>query len=185
LDEGEKIIRNCIDKIARYDNLFQDARKLSSYLAKADNFIILGKGINYSVAMETERMFDIYTNVPARAYESGEFKHGPLTMIKDRGDQFDKRHIVIAIAPHDETYSSIKNTIEQIKTRDGEVIELTNIDDERLIGKIINRIKLKRKNKEDNNLKMPTLDFYENAEIILLQNLVIGAAKSKNIFLLG
>ncbi len=173
LDEGEETIRNCIDKMSRYETRFQDIKKLSSYLANADNIIILGKGINYSVAMEAERMFDIYTDISARAYESGEFKHGPLTMIKNRGDQFDINNIVIAIAPHDETYPSIKNTIEQIKTREGNVIELTNLDDE----ESIDRIKLKGENKEDNDLKMPTLDFYENAEIILLQNLVVGVAE--------
>ena len=173
LDEGEETIRNCIDKMSRYEIPYQDVQRLSSYLANADNIIILGKGINHSVAREAERMFDIYTDIPADVYVSGEFKHGPLTMIKNRGDQFDINNVVIAIAPHDETYRSIKNTIDQIKTRKGKVIELTNLDDEELKDTIESGI-----DKSGYYLKMPTLDFYENLEIILLQNLVVGVANT-------
>ena len=180
LDDGENIIKTAIEKIPhyRYDSPFQDYDDLTTYLSQTDQIILLGEGINYSVAREAALKFEEITNISAKAFECGEFKHGPLTMIVDRGDQFDKKKIVIAIAPHDNTYSSTQNIIQQIRAHGGRVIELTNFDDEQLDKE--QKIQLITADSEY-YLKMPNLEIYENAEIMALQYLIHNTADFMNI----
>ena len=180
LDDGENIIKTAIEKIPhyRYDSPFQDYDDLTTYLSQTDQIILLGEGINYSVAREAALKFEEITNISAKAFECGEFKHGPLTMIVDRGDQFDKKKIVIAIAPHDNTYSSTQNIIQQIRAHGGRVIELTNFDDEQLDKE--QKIQLITADSEY-YLKMPNLEIYENTEIMALQYLIHNTADFMNI----
>ena len=180
LDDGENIIKTAIEKIPhyRYDSPFQDYDDLTTYLSQTDQIILLGEGINYSVAREAALKFEEITNISAKAFECGEFKHGPLTMIVDRGDQFDKKKIVIAITPHDNTYSSTQNIIQQIRAHGGRVIELTNFDDEQLDKE--QKIQLITADSEY-YLKMPNLEIYENAEIMALQYLIHNTADFMNI----
>ena len=180
LDDGENIIKTAIEKIPhyRYDSPFQDYDDLTTYLSQTDQIILLGEGINYSVAREAALKFEEITNISAKAFECGEFKHGPLTIIEDRGDQFDKKKIVIAIAPHDNTYPSTQNIIQQIRAHGGRVIELTNFDDEQLDKE--QKIQLITADSEY-YLKMPNLEIYENAEIMALQYLIHNTADFMNI----
>ena len=178
LDEGEKIIRECIDKISKYSYMFRHVEGFSSGLVNADNIIVLGEGIHYSVARETALKIEELTRIPAKAYESGEFKHGPLTMVGDRGDQYDRNTIIVAISPQDNTYQSIQNTINEIRSHGGNVFELTNADDKKADDIMNTSIGHKR----GDYLKIPTLPFYENAEIIKFQLSAIDAANSMNIY---
>ena len=177
MDEGEKIIRDCVDKISKHEILFSDARDLASQIVNAHNIIIIGEGINYYVAREIGLKLEELTWIPAEAYETEEFNQRVLARIKDRKDRFYGDEIIIALSPHDETYSSMQNTIEQIKSSGKQIIELTSIDDEELK----NRIEFGN-NKFDYKLKIPTLPFYENAAIISLQHMIIEAANFRNIW---
>ena len=175
LDEGEKIIRECIDKISEHKYMFQQADYFASNLASADNIIILGEGIHYSIAREAALKFEELTRIPTKAYESGEIKHGPLAMIGDRGDQFDRNMIVIAISPQDDTYESTQNAIRQIRSHGGRVFELTDADDGQA-DNIMNCICPE----SGDSLEIPTLLYYENAETIYFQHLAHDVAKLRH-----
>jgi len=86
----------------------------------AQNFIFLGRGFNFPVALEGAMKCKEVAYIHAEGYPAAEMKHGPIALI----DQFMP---VVVIAPKaDPTYEKIKANIEEVKTRSGSVISITD-----------------------------------------------------------
>merc|ERR1712178_293024 len=85
----------------------------------ANNFIFLGRGFNFPIALEGAMKCKEIAYIHAEGYPAAEMKHGPIALI----DQFMP---VVCIAPRsDPTYEKIKANIEEVKTRSGSVIAIT------------------------------------------------------------
>jgi glucosamine--fructose-6-phosphate aminotransferase (isomerizing) len=99
--------------------------KLAQEFQDRKNFIVLGRGIQYPVAMEGALKLKELSYAHAEGYPSGEMKHGPIALI-------DRDMPVIALCPRDSLRDKMMNNIEQVKARDGTVIAIATEGDREL-----------------------------------------------------
>ena len=86
---------------------------------QSDNFLYLGRGMNFPVALEGALKLKEISYIHAEGYPAAEMKHGPIALI-------DENMPVVFIAPNDETYSKVLSNIQEVKARNGVVIALTD-----------------------------------------------------------
>ncbi len=98
---------------------------LAQRFKEKKNFIFLGRGINYPVALEGALKLKEISYLHAAGYPAGELKHGPIALI-------DKETPVIAIATKSAVYEKMLNNLEEVKTREGIIISVANEGDERV-----------------------------------------------------
>jgi glucosamine--fructose-6-phosphate aminotransferase (isomerizing) len=92
------------------------------------DFLYLGRGINYPIALEGALKLKEISYIHAEGYPAGEMKHGPIALI-------DEEMPVVAIAPHDHVFEKMLSNIEEVKARSGIVIALTDEDDGEIAAK--------------------------------------------------
>jgi glucosamine--fructose-6-phosphate aminotransferase (isomerizing) len=95
---------------------------LANHFFKASNFLFLGRGINYPVALEGALKLKEISYIHAEGYPAGEMKHGPIALI-------DETMPVVAIATKDALYEKMISQIQQAKARGGTVIALATEGD--------------------------------------------------------
>ena len=83
------------------------------------DFLYLGRGINYPIALEGALKLKEISYIHAEGYPAGEMKHGPIALI-------DEKMPVVTIAPHDHVFEKMAGNIQEAKARGGSVIALTN-----------------------------------------------------------
>jgi glucosamine--fructose-6-phosphate aminotransferase (isomerizing) len=105
-----------------------DYEVLANEYFKRENFLYLGRGINYPIALEGALKLKEISYIHAEGYPAGEMKHGPIALI-------DERMPVVAIAVKDKVYEKMINNIEQVKARGGTVIALATEGDEDIARK--------------------------------------------------
>ena len=120
------------DKISRV--LEQDARiaDFAKTFTYAQNFIYLGRGYNYPVAMEGALKLKEISYIHAEGYPAAEMKHGPIALISQEMP-------VVVVAPRCGTYEKVVSNIQEIKARKGRVIAVVTEGDE-LVSKIADYI---------------------------------------------
>jgi glucosamine--fructose-6-phosphate aminotransferase (isomerizing) len=96
--------------------------ELSQHFFKATDFLFLGRGINYPVALEGALKLKEISYIHAEGYPAGEMKHGPIALI-------DETMPVVAIATKDALYEKMVSQIQQAKARGGTVIALATEGD--------------------------------------------------------
>ena len=89
------------------------------------DFLYLGRGINYPIALEGALKLKEISYIHAEGYPAGEMKHGPIALI-------DGRMPVVAIAPHDSVFDKMIGNMQEAKARGGSVIALTTTGDKTL-----------------------------------------------------
>ncbi len=99
--------------------------ELAAGYFKRENFLYLGRGVNYPIALEGALKLKEISYIHAEGYPAGEMKHGPIALI-------DERMPVVAIALQDHVYDKMVANIEQVKARGGTVIALVSPGDESL-----------------------------------------------------
>jgi glucosamine--fructose-6-phosphate aminotransferase (isomerizing) len=92
---------------------------LSKRYMTARDFLYLGRGVNYPIALEGALKLKEISYIHAEGYPAGEMKHGPIALI-------DEEMPVVVLAPRGKTYEKILNNVEEVRARDGKVIALTN-----------------------------------------------------------
>lgn len=95
---------------------------LAHHLYQAENFLYIGRGINYPIALEGALKLKEISYIHAEGYPAGEMKHGPIALI-------DETLPVLAIALKDSLYEKMISQIEQAKARGGIVIALATEGD--------------------------------------------------------
>ena len=106
---------------------------LSQVFTYAHNFIYLGRGYSYPVAMEGALKLKEISYIHAEGYPAAEMKHGPIALI-------DSDMPVVVIATHNAMYEKVMSNIQEIKARKGRVIALITKGDEtisRIADKVI------------------------------------------------
>jgi glutamine---fructose-6-phosphate transaminase (isomerizing) len=135
LRTGE-VERHYLDDLARLphavDEVIRRQEKPMEDLAKkyhrAENFLFLGRGINYPIALEGALKLKEISYIHAEGYPAGEMKHGPIALI-------DEEMPVVAIATgSDQIFEKVKSNMQEVNARDGVVIALTDRDEEELGG---------------------------------------------------
>ena len=106
-------------------NNAERVKALAEKYAAFFNFVFLGRGVSYPVALEAALKLKEVTYKHAEAYPSGEFKHGPIALV-------DEAKPVVFIVPRDQARERIIVNIEEIITRGGRVIAICNEGDEKV-----------------------------------------------------
>jgi glutamine---fructose-6-phosphate transaminase (isomerizing) len=89
------------------------------------DFLYLGRGINYPIALEGALKLKEISYIHAEGYPAGEMKHGPIALI-------DEDMPVVTIAPHDHVFEKMIGNMQEAKARGGSVIALTTKGDDKL-----------------------------------------------------
>ena len=118
IDAIEKIPEQ-IERILSHSDLIREIARL---YYKADNFLYLGRGINYPVALEGALKLKEISYVHAEGYPAAEMKHGPIALI-------DQNMPVVVIALRDPIYDKVMSNIAEIKARNGLIIAIATEGD--------------------------------------------------------
>jgi glucosamine--fructose-6-phosphate aminotransferase (isomerizing) len=124
LDELTRLPQ-AVDEVIRRQEAHMD--ELARKYQRAQNFLYLGRGINYPIALEGALKLKEISYIHAEGYPAGEMKHGPIALI-------DENLPVVAIATGDQLAEKTKSNMQEVKARDGIVIALTDRDPEELGG---------------------------------------------------
>ena len=89
--------------------------RLAAKYHRRENFLFLGRGANYPLAMEGALKLKELSYIHAEGYPAGEMKHGPISLI-------DESMPVVALAPSDALYDKMVGNINEVRTRGGKVI---------------------------------------------------------------
>lgn len=117
--EELKLIPQKIESILKLNDQIE---KIAEEFKDATNFLYLGRGYNFPVALEGALKLKEISYIHAEGYPAAEMKHGPIALI-------DENMPVIFIAPKDSTYEKIKSNIEEVKARGGRIIAIANEND--------------------------------------------------------
>jgi glucosamine--fructose-6-phosphate aminotransferase (isomerizing) len=93
----------------------QLARKYS----QARDFLYLGRGINYPIALEGALKLKELSYIHAEGYPAGEMKHGPIALITEALP-------VVVLLPHDEVYAKTLSNLKEVESRGGKIIAVTD-----------------------------------------------------------
>ena len=116
------------DLIGRTLDMLDKVEDLAAQLYHFTDFLYLGRGINYPIALEGALKLKEISYIHAEGYPAGEMKHGPIALI-------DEHMPVLAIALKDAVYDKMISQIEQAKARGGIVIALATEGDHFIAGK--------------------------------------------------
>lgn len=132
---------------------------IAKELKEVSDIYILGRGINYPIAIETALKLKELTYIHAEGIAGGELKHGPLALM-------DSSVFVIIINPNDSTYLDTLTSAREIKARGAKIIGVSDIESDVY----------------DHWIEMPKIDevLYPISEIIPIQLLSYYAALQKN-----
>ena len=136
--EAMRRIPNQVEEILELND---QVREIASRFKEKRNFLFLGRGYNFPVALEGALKLKEISYIHAEGYPAAEMKHGPIALI-------DENMPVVFIAIKDSVYEKVLSNIEEVKSRRGVVIAITSRGDERI------------KDKVDHQIQIPlTLDF--------------------------
>lgn len=136
MDAGQRIIRHLwripseMEKILAQE---EDIRRVAKKYKWARNFLFLGRGMNYPIAMEGALKLKEVSYIHAEGLPMGEMKHGWIAMI-------DKKFPTMVIATKNSLYEKVISNIQEIKARKGKVIAVASQGDEeikRLVDDVI------------------------------------------------
>jgi glucosamine--fructose-6-phosphate aminotransferase (isomerizing) len=96
-----------------------EIKEISKLFTFAQNFIFLGRGLNFPVALEGALKLKEISYIHAEGYPAAEMKHGPIALI-------DEDMPVVFVATHDSSYEKVVSNIQEVKARKGRVIAIVS-----------------------------------------------------------
>jgi glucosamine--fructose-6-phosphate aminotransferase (isomerizing) len=102
--------------------------ELAARFHAVSDFLYLGRGINYPIALEGALKLKEISYIHAEGYPAGEMKHGPIALITEEMP-------VVFLAPKDRTLEKVLSNMEEVKTRNGIVIALSDDTNSSLLTK--------------------------------------------------
>ncbi len=115
--------------------LNDELRDLAAVYKDAANFLYLGRGYQFPVALEGALKLKEVSYIHAEGYPAAEMKHGPIALI-------DEEMPVVVLAPRDPIYPKVVSNIEEVKARAGRIIAIVSDDAPELQGKVDHMIKV-------------------------------------------
>jgi glucosamine--fructose-6-phosphate aminotransferase (isomerizing) len=101
--------------------------ELAREFQNASDFLFLGRGVDYPIALEGALKLKEISYIHAEGYPAGEMKHGPIALI-------DEKLPVVALATGRRVFEKVKSNLQEVKARDGIVIAITDRDPAELDG---------------------------------------------------
>jgi glucosamine--fructose-6-phosphate aminotransferase (isomerizing) len=126
--EGRQIVRAMQaipDQISEILDGHEAIEEIASRYAKHSNFLYLGRGYNFPVALEGALKLKEISYIHAEGYPAAEMKHGPIALI-------DENMPVVVTAPQDVFYEKILSNMQEVKARGGRIIAVTTQGDEQV-----------------------------------------------------
>ena len=127
-------LRTHIDELLRLPQTLEHAltasaaaERVAERFSNRQDFLFLGRGINYPIALEGALKLKEISYIHAEGYPAGEMKHGPIALI-------DEKMPVVAIAPADHVFEKMVGNVQEVKARGGSVIAVTTEGDTRMAG---------------------------------------------------
>ncbi len=96
---------------------------LAHKYSKSQDFLFLGRGVHYPIALEGALKLKEISYIHAEGYPAGEMKHGPIALI-------DENLPVVAIATHTPVYDKVVSNLQEVKARDGKLIVICDEGDD-------------------------------------------------------
>ena len=123
-DRGRQLVADlvavpaAVAEIVKQDKLIE---RIAKKYGQATDFLYLGRGVNYPVALEGALKLKEISYIHAEAYPAGELKHGPLALV-------DETMPVVVIAPNDALLEKVKSNMQEVRARGGELYVLADLD---------------------------------------------------------
>jgi glucosamine--fructose-6-phosphate aminotransferase (isomerizing) len=130
-EEARRLLQDLIKlpRLVEKTLLLDDAvRAVAQRYHHATNFLFLGRGIMYPIALEGALKLKEISYIHAEGYAAGEMKHGPIALI-------DERMPVVVIATRGPLYDKLVSNLEQVRARDGQVIAIASEGDREIAEK--------------------------------------------------
>jgi len=112
-------------KVEQAIELDSQIKSIAKDLFKAKDFLYLGRGINYPIALEGALKLKEISYIHAEGYPAGEMKHGPIALI-------DEDVPVVVLVPSGKLYEKVLSNMEEVKSRGGSIIAISTKNDENL-----------------------------------------------------
>ena len=126
----EKDVRHHIEGLMQLPSLMQHCLRCNAAIVKiakrfyrTENFLYLGRGINYPIALEGALKLKEVSYIHAEGYPAGEMKHGPIALI-------DENMPIVALMPTGSVFDKMMANLQETKTRGGSIIAVTDADPE-------------------------------------------------------
>jgi glucosamine--fructose-6-phosphate aminotransferase (isomerizing) len=127
--DGSRMIHALLDVPSQVADILAKSEASIKTMAErykdATNFLYLGRGYNYPVALEGALKLKEISYIHAEGYPAAEMKHGPIALI-------DENMPVVVIAPKNDVYEKIVSNIEEVRARGGHVIAIATEGDENI-----------------------------------------------------
>ena len=111
-----------IDEVLKLDN---SIKAIAEIYKDATNFLYLGRGYNFPVALEGALKLKEISYIHAEGYPAAEMKHGPIALI-------DEEMPVVFLATNQSAYEKIVSNIQEVKARKGRIIAIVNKGDKQI-----------------------------------------------------
>lgn len=124
-EEYKRIVAELLQVIPKVEEIlktYKEIEDISKVFTYAKNFIYLGRGYNYPVALEGALKLKEISYIHAEGYPAAEMKHGPIALI-------DEEMPVVVIAPKFGHYDKILSNVQEVKARKGRVISIVTKGD--------------------------------------------------------
>ena len=132
IDAGARMVRALKDLPDQVDKVLElnaEALVLAEEYADVSNFLYLGRGYQFPVALEGALKLKEVSYIHAEGYPAAEMKHGPIALIDDDMP-------VVVLAPSDPIYPKVLSNIEEVKARNGRVIAVATEGNEAIREKV-------------------------------------------------
>jgi glucosamine--fructose-6-phosphate aminotransferase (isomerizing) len=116
-----KQLPNAVDRAVNTAGIIEE---VAAKYYEASNFIFMGRGPSFMVALEGALKLKEISYIHAEGYAGGELKHGPIALI-------DKHMPVVAIAPFDSHYEKMISNVEEVRAREGVCIGVGDLQDDK------------------------------------------------------
>ena len=111
------------EKITEILNNSEKIKKIAEVFKESTNFLYLGRGINFPVALEGALKLKEISYIHAEGYPAAEMKHGPIALI-------DENMPVVFLATNGTVFEKVLSNMQEVKARKGRIITITDRDDE-------------------------------------------------------
>lgn len=124
-EEYKRIVAELLQVIPKVEEIlktYKEIEDIAKVFTYAKNFIYLGRGYNYPVALEGALKLKEISYIHAEGYPAAEMKHGPIALI-------DEEMPIVVIAPKFGHYDKILSNVQEVKARKGRVISIVTKGD--------------------------------------------------------
>jgi len=131
-DAGPRIARALLELPKQVEGILSRSdqiKRIALEYSANNNFLYLGRGCNFPVALEGALKLKEISYIHAEGYPAAEMKHGPIALIDDKMP-------VVVIAVRDNAYEKIMGNVEEVKARGGRILAIASEGDDEIAKKV-------------------------------------------------